>query len=106
MRRLNDKEIKEMRDSLDFTLDETKEIAEIFYTEKEKGNFILKNTNLNSVDDYIKEYENYWYRYSTWERLLESEEDQNEGLTPEECEGLKNIAIFQLSSGMWIQSVY
>ncbi len=103
MRRLNNNEIKEMSESLFFTFKETREIAEIFYTEKENENCRLRCTELNSVKDYITEYENSWYRYPEWKQLLESEEDQGEdGLTPEECENEKGISIFQLTSGMYV----
>ena len=106
MKRLNEEEIKEMSNALSFTIKETKEIAEIFYREKEKGNFRLTLTNLDTVTDYINEYETSWYRYSNWEELLKSEEEQTEGLTAEECETLKNVSIFRLSSGKYIETVF
>lgn len=107
MRQLNNNEIKQMSESLSFTLEETKEIAEIFYAEKENGNCRLRCTELNTVRDYITEYENSWYRYPAWNQLLESEKDQGEdGLTPEQCENEKGISIFQLTSGMYVQTVY
>lgn len=107
MRRLNENEIIEMSGCLSFTVEETKEIAEIFFTEKEKGNVRLRCTELESAKDYIREYENNWYRYSTWNELLESESDMGtDGLTLIECEREKGISIFNLSSGMYVQTVY
>lgn len=105
MKRLTPEEITAMANALDFTSQEAAEIAEIFYTEKMQGNYRLKFTKLETVEDYIREWENNWYRYPTWEELLKSEEEQNEGLTAEECEELQGDAIFRLTTGMYVQSV-
>lgn len=105
MRRLNVNEIEEMAVALELSTQETEEIAEIFYTEKEQGNYRLNRTKLNTVKDYIYEWECNWYSYSTWEQLLESEAEQNEGYTEEQCEELLGSAIFRLATGMYIQTV-
>lgn len=107
MKILNDNEIKTMSIALNFTINETREIADIFYQQKHKDNYRLNSTSLDSVDDYIREYNYSWYRYSTWEQLIESEIEQgSDGLDEDECRELIGEAIFQLSSGMYIQTVY
>lgn len=95
-----------MSKALSFTEEEAREIADIFYNEKEKGNPRLLLAELNTLKDYIHEYECSWYRYSSWEELLESEEDQDNGLSEEECEKERNMSIFRLSSGKYIQTVF
>lgn len=105
MKKLTTEEVAIMAGVLGFTSQETTEIAEIFYEEKQQGNHRLKYTKLETVEDYINEWELSWCRYSTWSELLKSEEEQSEGLTAEECEELQGDAIFRLSTGMYIQSV-
>ena len=92
---------------MNFTINETREIADIFYQQKHKDNYRLNSTSLDSVEDYIKEYENNWFRYSNWQQLIESEIEQGAcGWDEDECRELIGQAIFQLSSGMYIQTVY
>lgn len=108
MVRLTKAEIQTMSEALSFTFEEASEIAEIFYTEKEKGNIRLKHARLDNVHSYIKEWEDCWYRYSSYDELVQSEEDQGEAdkLTLEQLEEEKGKSIFQLSSGMWVQTVF
>lgn len=107
MKTLNYNEIKVMSETLNFTIEETREIADIFYREKHKDNYRLNSTSLDSVEDYIREYDNNWFRYSNWQQLIESEIEQgSDGLDEDECRKLIGEAIFQLSSGMYIQTVY
>lgn len=65
----------------------------------------MRHALLNDVDGYIREYEDNWCRFPTWDALVESEEEQNEGLTPEQCRNLLGKAIFRLSTGMYVQSL-
>jgi len=57
MRRLNIDEIKEFSKNFDdMTIDDTIEIADIFYNLKNKRDYRLQNTELDSVKDYSIEY--------------------------------------------------
>ena len=105
MRRLTQEEVKTFADYLCFTEQEAYEITELFFNEKERGNYRMKYTELETLDDYIHEWECDWYRYSSWEQLVESENEQNEGLTEEDLEKLKGFAVFFLSTGMIVQAV-
>lgn len=108
MRKLNTDEIKAMGELLNFTEADAKEIADIFYTQKESGNYRLDHTPLNSLEDYTREWEDCWFRYSSYEELVQSEEEQGEAykLTPEQLEEQEGNSIFQLSSGMWVQTTF
>ena len=81
---------------------------EIFKREKENGNYRLKGSSLNTIQDYICEYETWWFHYDTWDELLKSEEEQPDdyGLKEEDLKALLNQAIFKLSSGIYIQNIY
>ncbi len=64
MKKLNTDEIKHFADMLSFTESEAKDITNIFYQlkiEKPTNNWRIKSS-LNSVDEYILEFENYWCR--------------------------------------------
>lgn len=107
MKRLNQSEIETFAKILDFTLENATEIVEIFYQEKEKDSYRLQCTELDTVDDYIKEWEWNWYRYSNWEQLIESEKECGEcGWTEDECKEEIDKSIFKLSSGMYVQNVF
>lgn len=105
MKKLTPAEILSFARYLCFSEQDAAEIVEIFYNERAKGNYRMRYSLLESLDDYVDLWESDWYRYSTWEELVESENEQNEGLTEEECISLIGYAIFKLSSGMYIQSV-
>ena len=105
MRKLTQDEIVKMSKYLHFTEQESAEIADIFYLEKLNGNYRLNYTKLDNFNDYIIEWENHWYRYNTWKELLQSEDEQADGLTASECEELQGSAIFRLTTGMYIQTV-
>jgi hypothetical protein len=107
MRKLNEVEVKEMAYNLDMTEEQAKETMETFYALKINNNFRLNHTELDTVNDYIKEYETNWYRYTSFDALVESEKEQScYGLTEEECYEMLGEAIFKLNCGLYIQSVY
>lgn len=103
--KLNENEIMHFAEKLNFSFEDAKEITNIFYTEHKKNNYIIC-TCLNSVEDYISEYERSWYRFSTWEELINSEIDMGDtGLSTEEIKNQLGISVFQLSSRMYVQSM-
>lgn len=107
MKKLNELEIKEMAKDLDMIVEQAKETMETFYNQKLNNNFRLNHTELETVDDYVREYENNWYRYITFTELVESEKERGGyGLTEQECIDLQDEAIFKLDCGLYIQSVY
>lgn len=108
MKKLTNAEIKTMGELLNFAEADAKEIADIFYTQKESGNYRLDHTSLDTLEDYTREWENCWFRYPSYEELVQSEEEQGEAyrLTPEQLEEQKGKSIFQLSSGMWVQTTF
>lgn len=60
---------------------------------------------LNTPEDYINMYDWNFYTYYTWEALVKSEEEQNWGLTEEECKEQLNKSIWQLPCGWFVQYV-
>jgi hypothetical protein len=60
---------------------------------------------LRDPDDYINMYDDSFYTYWTWEALVESEAEQNEGMTEEECKEALNHCIWQLPCGWYVQYV-
>lgn len=55
--------------------------------------------------DYVKMYDDDFYTYRTWEELVKSEIEQNDGLTEEECKEHLNHTIWQLPCGWYVQYV-
>lgn len=78
-------------------LEATSQLVELF-------NKIAKKP-LNDLDDYINMYDWNFYTYWTWEALVKSEEEQNEGMTEEECRAELNKTIWQLPCGWYVQYV-
>lgn len=64
-----------------------------------------RKIKLNTPDDYIRMYDDNFYTYSTWGELVESEADQNEGLTEEELKEQKNKTVWRLPCGWYVQYV-
>lgn len=60
---------------------------------------------LKTPEDYIDMYDWNFYTYWTWDELVESEAEQNNGLTEEECKEQLNKTIFQLPCGWYVQYV-
>lgn len=61
---------------------------------------------LKTLEDYINMYDWNFYTYWTWDALVESEAEQNEGMTEEECkEALNTWGIWQLPCGWYVQYV-
>lgn len=60
---------------------------------------------LKTPEDYINMYDWNFYTYWTWEALVESEAEQNEGFTEEECKEQLNKTIWQLPCGWYVQYV-
>ena len=66
---------------------------------------VAKRARLNTPEDYIRMYDDNFYTYHTWEALVKSEEEQNNGLTEEECKAELNHTIWQLPCGWYVQYV-
>lgn len=75
----------------------TKELIELF-------NRISKRP-LTTTENYIDMYDFNFYTYHTWEALVQSEIDQNNGMTEEECKEQVNKTIWQLPCGWFVQYV-
>lgn len=77
MKKLNTEEIKQFADALCFTESEAKGVTDLFYNLKIQyplGH--LKITlPLNSVDEYIDEWEGHWHREINIKECFESEKD-------------------------------
>lgn len=91
-------------------LQATKELIELFYTIQHLPHikFNSKYYPLNSPDDYVYLYDSSFYTYKNWSDLVESEKEQSEGLTEEECKELLNgeyKEIWKLPCGWYVQHV-
>lgn len=65
----------------------------------------LKRKRLNTAEDYVRMYDDSFYTYHTWEALVKSEAEQNNGMTEEECKAELNHTIWQLPCGWYVQYV-
>lgn len=81
-------------------LEATEQLMELFNTID-----VPRRYKLNTPEDYINMYDDNFYTYQTWEALVESEEEQNEGLTEEECKEQLNHTIWQLPCEWYVQYV-
>lgn len=81
-------------------LEATEQLMELFDTID-----IPRRYRLNTPEDYIRMYDDNFYIYHTWEALVKSEEEQNEGMTEEECKEQLNKTIWQLPCGWYVQYV-
>ena len=106
-KRLTYLEVKAFAEKLKFTIAEANEITNIFFFNKTYQNRLMETTDLTSLADYIREYECSWYRYDTWDKLLQSEKEQgSEGLSEQDCKKELGVTIYRLKSGKYIQTVY
>ena len=87
-------------------LQATKELMELFDELKEQkiSKYIAENP-LETYKDYVKMYDESFYTYTTFEELVESEEEQNDGMTEEECREQINNTIWKLPCGWYVQYV-
>ena len=76
----------------------TKQLVELF-------NRIPHKRPLLTNKDYVDMYDDNFYTYWTWEALVQSEAEQNNGLTEEECKAELNHTIWQLPCGWYVQYV-
>ena len=60
---------------------------------------------LSTWKDYVRMYDDSFYTYRTWEELVRSEAEQNDGLTEEECKEQLGETIWQLPCGWYVQYV-
>lgn len=60
---------------------------------------------LTRWQEYVKMYDDNFYTYKTFEELVESEEEQTDGLTLDECKEQINQSIWQLPCGWYVQYV-
>lgn len=80
-------------------LEATKQLVELF------NNITIPHRPLNTPKDYVDMYDDSFYTYWTWEALVESEAEQNNGMTAEECKEQLNKTIWQLPCGWYVQYV-
>lgn len=88
-------------------LQATKELMELFdYIKKERpfGDWVSRKP-LETAEDYIRMYDDNYYTYQTWDELIESEEEQTDGLTEIECRMEINHTIWKLPCGWYVQYV-
>jgi hypothetical protein len=78
MKKLNNEEIKIMADALGMSIQEAQETADLFvkiYEEQGNKSGWKIGTSLNTVDDYINEWEDHWHRESNWQEYYEYEKE-------------------------------
>lgn len=80
MKRLNTEEITQMANALSMTEEMAKEVSDMFadiYEHEQKGKCGWKiGLPLESVDNYIKEWENHWHRETNWEEFYTCEKEE------------------------------
>lgn len=65
---------------------------------------ILKHKPQTAAE-YIKAYDDNFYTYHTWKELIDSEKEQSDGLTEDECRSEIGKTIWQLPCGWFVQYV-
>ena len=86
-------------------LQAAKELMELFDYLKDNKMLGFGADNFKTAKDYIKTYDDSFYTYQTWDALIQSEEEQTDGLTEIECRMEINQTIFQLPCGWYVQYV-
>lgn len=86
-------------------LEATKQLVELFDKIVDKFNNKVTRRTLKTPEDYINMYDDSFYTYWTWKELVESEAEQNEGMTEEECKAELNHTIWRLPCGWYVQYV-
>lgn len=104
MKKLNTEEIKVFAGCLCFTEEEAKEVTDLFYKLKsEKPDCWQVGRDLNTVDEYITEWEDHWHREESWQEYYEYEKEHYMYIyadTDEEAEELfKDIENFKNKVG-------
>ena len=92
-------------DSYNGNLEATEQLVELFDRIVDKFNNKIVKRILNTPEDYIRMYDDSFYTYHTWKDLVESEAEQNNGMTEEECRAELNHTIYQLPCGWYVQYV-
>lgn len=107
MRKLDNKEIKEFCDLASLSLEDAKEVSDIFYKMKYDGHVCFEYNKLDCVLDYYNHWKSNWEVYENWDSLLFSEAECGIfGNTPDECKNKIGKIIYQLSSGMYIKFIF
>ena len=84
----------------------TKQLMELFDDIASKPWLNIIKKPLDTVEAYIRTYDDNFYTYQSWEDLVESEEEQGVcGYTEEQLEKLLNRSIWQLPCGWYVQYV-
>lgn len=87
-------------------LQATKELMELFdYLKEHPITKLMAEKPLETWEDYVRMYDDNFYTYSTWDELVDSEEEQTDGLTEIECRMEINTTIFELPCGWYVQYV-
>lgn len=87
-------------------LQATKELMELFdYLKESRPNDYITRKSLEDWKDYVRNYDDNFYTYKTFDELVESEEDQTDGLTEIECRAEINNTIWKLPCGWYVQYV-
>lgn len=77
MKKLTTKEIKEFAECLFFTEAEAKEVTDLFYKIKsERPDNWRVGKALDTVDEYIDEWEDHWHREESWQEYYDYEKEQ------------------------------
>ena len=100
MKKLCTREVKLFAECLGFTEAEAKEVTDLFYKIKSaKPDCWQVGQELNTVDEYIDEWEGHWHRETNWKEYYEYEKEECMycyGNTDAEAEAIfKNIESFK-----------
>lgn len=76
---------------------------DVIYAIGEYG--FLHEKPLDTWEDYVRMYDDNFYTYQTWQELVDSEKDQNDGLTEDELITEMGSTVWQLPCGWYVQYV-
>ena len=87
-------------------LQAVKELVEQFEVIYASGKYgFLHEKPLDAWEDYVRMYDDNFYTYQTWQELVASEKDQNDGLTEDELIAEMGNTVWQLPCGWYLQYV-
>lgn len=87
-------------------LQATKELMELFdYLKESRPNDYITRKSLEDWKNYVRNYDDNFYTYRTFDELVKSEEEQTDRLTEIECRMEINNTIWKLPCGWYIQYV-
>ena len=73
MKKLTQNGVEKFAKLLFFTTSQAKDITDLFYSLAQSGHWALRNRKLDTADDYIRTWEDSWFRQSNMEECYKDD---------------------------------